>query len=67
MEWFVDFCLTVTNGFYECREFKSEMEKKQGMFMELEQRNEITETLVYELCGGRDRVVYVAKKFINSK
>ena len=46
-------CLSEANGFYERSELQWQWNKKQGMFMQLEQRNKIRKSFVYVMCGGK--------------
>ena len=41
------------------------MKKKQGMFMQLEQRNKIRKSFVYVMCGGNIVLSDLKIKFIN--
>ena len=46
-------CLSEANVFYERSELQWQWNKKQGMFMQLEQRNKIRKSFVYVMCGGK--------------
>ena len=50
-------CLSEANDFYERSELQWQWNKKQGMFMQLEQRNKIRKSFVYVMCGGK--IVYI--------